>query len=336
MADLSEKKFGWGRIPVMDTIQRVPGGLMVCMMLLGCLINTFFPKALTIGSYTTYLFKQGHNPMIGMLLVCSGAQISVRNAGLTLYKGFVLNFSKVLLGIAIGLLLGKMLGPGATLLGLTPLALIAAMSNSNGGLYTALATKYGEDSDIGAIAVISINDGPFFTMLAMGASGLANIPFITLIACLVPLLFGMLLGNLDDKWRKFLAPGVGLAVPFMGLPLGANLNIKDIFTAGIPGIVLGLLTVIVTGFGSYFIYKLAVPKKNRKCSGLGFAVGTAAGNSAATPLALAAVDPSLADIAAKATVQVSAAVVVTALIVPFMVDFLDKLEKKSGAKIATA
>ena len=336
MSDLSEKKFGWGKIPVMDTIQRVPGGLMVCMMLLGCLINTFFPKALTIGSYTTYLFKQGHNPMIGMLLVCSGAQISVRNAGLTLYKGFVLNFSKVLLGIAIGLFLGKVVGPGATLLGLTPLALIAAMSNSNGGLYTALATKYGEDSDIGAIAVISINDGPFFTMLAMGASGLANIPFITLVACLVPLLFGMLLGNLDDKWRKFLAPGVGLAVPFMGLPLGANLNIKDIFTAGIPGIVLGLLTVIVTGFGSYFIYKLVVPKKNRKCSGLGFAVGTAAGNSAATPLALAAVDPSLADIAAKATVQVSAAVVVTALVVPFMVDFLDKLEKKSQAKIAAA
>jgi 2-keto-3-deoxygluconate permease len=270
--------------------------------------------------------------MIGMLLVCSGAQISVRNAGLTLYKGFVLYFSKILLGIAIGLILGKVAGPNATLLGLTPLALIAAMSNSNGGLYTALATKYGEDSDIGAIAVVSTNDGPFFTMLAMGASGLANIPFLTLIACLVPLLFGMLLGNLDDKWRKFLAPGVALAVPFMGLPLGANLNLRDILTAGLPGIALGLITVLVTGVGSYFIFKLAVPKKNRKCAGLGFAVGTAAGNSAATPLALAAVDPSLQSIAAKATVQVSAAVVVTAIIVPFVVDFLDKREKRALAK----
>jgi 2-keto-3-deoxygluconate permease len=336
MSDASEKKLGWGRIPVMDTIQKIPGGMMVCMMLLGCLINTFFPKALMIGSYTTYLFKNGHNPMIGMLLVCSGAQISVRNAGLTLYKGFALNLSKVILGVAIGLVLGKVAGPGATLLGLTPLALIAAMSNSNGGLYTALATRYGEESDIGAIAVLSINDGPFFTMLAMGASGLANIPFLTLVACLVPLLFGMLLGNLDDKWRKFLAPGVGLAVPFMGLPLGANLNIKDIFTAGIPGIILGLMTVIITGFGSYFFYKLVVPKKSRKCSGLGFAVGTAAGNSAATPLALAAVDPSLAPIAAVATVQVSAAVVISAIIVPFMVDFLDKLEKRSRAKEVAA
>ncbi|MDR3248764.1 MAG: 2-keto-3-deoxygluconate permease [Treponema sp.] len=320
----------------MDMIQKVPGGMMVCMMLLGCLINTFFPKALMIGSFTTYLFKNGHNPMIGMLLVCSGAQITVRNAGLTLYKGMVLNVSKVLLGIAIGLILGKVAGPQATLLGLTPLALIAAMSNSNGGLYTALATRYGEESDIGAIAVLSINDGPFFTMLAMGASGLANIPWITLIACLVPRLVGMLLGNLDDKWRKFLAPGVGLAVPFMGLPLGANLNIKDIFTAGIPGVVLGVMTVIITGFGSYFIYKFVVPRKNRKSSALGFAVGTAAGNSAATPLALAAIDPSLAPYAAAATVQVSAAVVISALLVPFMVDFLDKLEKKSQAAAAPA
>jgi hypothetical protein len=40
----------------------------------------------------------------------------------------------------------------------------------------------------------------------------------------------------------------------------------------------------------------------------------------------------LQSIAAKATVQVSAAVVVTAIIVPFVVDFLDKREKKALAK----
>ena len=325
----------WGKVPLMDTIQKIPGGMMVFFMFLGCLVNTFFPEALKIGGFTTALFKTGHTPMIGLLLVCSGAQITVRNAGLTLWKGFVLNTSKVVLGCIIGVVLGKLVGPHGMLFGLTPLALIAAMSNSNGGLYTALATRYGDNSDIGAIAVISLNDGPFFTMLAMGLSGLANIPWMTLVAVLVPIVVGMILGNLDDKFRHFLAPGVALAVPFMGFPLGANLNINDVLTAGVPGIALGLLTIAVTGFGSYFLYKIFVPAKDRKCAALGAAVGTAAGNSAATPAILAAVDPAFAPIAAAATVQVSAAVVITALAIPLIVDYLYKREIQQKAVLAT-
>jgi 2-keto-3-deoxygluconate permease len=118
---------------------------------------------------------------------------------------------------------------------------------------------------------------------AMVASGLINISFLVLVACLVPLLFGMLLGNQYDKWREFLAPGVSLAVPFMYLPLGANLNLRGILYAGLPGIALGLLTVLVTGVGTYLVFKLCVPKKNHKCAMLGFAVGTVVGNFAAPP-----------------------------------------------------
>jgi 2-keto-3-deoxygluconate permease len=318
----------WGKVPLMDTIQKVPGGLMVCFMFLGCLVNTFFPQALQIGGFTTALFKTGHTPMIGLLLVCSGAQITVRNAGLTLWQGCVLNFSKVILGCAIGVALGITAGPNATLLGLSPLALIAAMSNSNGGLYTALATRYGENSDIGAIAVVSLNDGPFFTMLAMGMTGLANIPWMALMAVLVPIIAGMILGNLDDKFRQFLAPGVALSVPFMGFPLGANLNIKDIVNAGLPGILLGLLTIVVTGAGCYYAFKWLVPAKDRKCTALGAALGTAAGNSAATPAIVAAIDPNLTSVAAAATVQIGAAVVITALFIPLIVDFLSKMETR--------
>lgn len=208
-----------GKVPILKSIEKVPGGLMVVFLLLGAIVNTFAPEVLEIGSFTTALFKNGALPLIAVLLVCSGAQFTLKTAGIALWKGFVLNTAKVVLGCLVGVILGKLMGPRAAIFGLTPLALISAMANSNGGLYTALASKYGNETDIAAVAIISTNDGPFFTMLAMGMTGLASIPWIALVAVIVPIVVGMILGNLDDDMRKFLVPGVMmLSIPFFHFP----------------------------------------------------------------------------------------------------------------------
>ena len=321
-----------GKIPILKTIQRLPGGLMVVFLLLGAIVNTFAPEVLQIGSFTTALFKNGALPLIAVLLVCSGAQITLKTAGIAMWKGVVLNTAKVVLGCLLGVMVGKLIGPRAAIFGLTPLALIAAMSNSNGGLYTALASKYGDETDIAAVAIISSNDGPFFTMLAMGMTGLANIPWVALVAVIVPIVVGMILGNLDDDMRKFLAPGVMLSIPFFSFPLGASLNLIDIVKAGLPGVVLGLLTLLVTGFGGYFAYKYLVPKHAKRSDAIGAGIATSAGNAAATPAAVAAIDPSWAPFAAVATVQVGASVVITAILCPLLVDFLYRWEQNRSKK----
>ncbi|KAJ50291.1 2-keto-3-deoxygluconate permease [Clostridium tetanomorphum] len=307
---------------ILKNVQKVPGGLMVIPLLLGATINTLFPQILNIGGFTTALFKQSATALIALFVLCNGAQIDIKQAGKPLYKGIILTLTKFVIGAFIGWFIGKTFGH-AGILGLTPLALVAAITNSNGGLYAALAGQYGDSTDVGAISILSLNDGPFFTMLAFGISGLANIPFIALIAVLIPILIGFVLGNLDEDMRKFLANGQSLLIPFFAFPLGAALDFRTILKAGLPGLMLGVIVVIITGFGGYFSTALFGKKR-----AVGAAIGTTAGNAVGTPAALALADPSLNPYVAIATAQIAAAVIVTAILCPLLVSYLDKIDKR--------
>lgn len=148
------------------TMKKFPGGMMVIPLLIGCLVNTFIPQCLQIGGFTTALFKSGQATLVGLFIFCSGATINVRQVGQPLYKGAVLTILKLVIGVIIGYLLNMAFGP-AGVLGLTPFAVIAAVTNSNGAIYTALAKEFGDETDMGAIAVLSLNDGPIVFILML-------------------------------------------------------------------------------------------------------------------------------------------------------------------------
>lgn len=311
---------------IKDTIDRIPGGLMIIPLLLGAIINTLFPQALMIGGFTTAMFKQGALAILGVFLVCMGSQMSFRVAPRSLKKGVILTVSKYILGVIIGIGVGKLLGP-AGLLGLTPLAIIAAMTNSNGGLYVALTGEYGDETDVGAVSVLSLNDGPFLTMVALGISGQASIPILAFVAVIVPISLGMILGNLDPKMRTFLAGGEKLLIPFFAFPLGAAMNLSDVFTAGLSGILLGVMTTIITGFGGYYALRLFGEKRALA----GFAEGSTAGNAIGTPAAVAAADVAYLPLVATATAQVAAACIVTAFLCPLLLVYMNNYLNKNKA-----
>ena len=325
---------------ILQTVKKVPGGMMVVPLLMGACVNTFFPGFWTAfdGTFTTHLWKSGAMPILAVFLFCNGATIDFKKAGVPLAKGLIITVVKVGIGILIGLLVSSVFGP-AGLLGVTPLAVVGAMANSNGGLYASLAGEYGDNTDVGAVAILSINDGPFFTMVALGAAGIAKIPFNTLIGCVIPIVVGCLLGNLDEDIRKFCEPGAVMTIPFFSFPLGAGLNLKNLIVAGAPGILLGLFCCVLTGFAGYGVYKLLQPVKGLGIEHpeVGAAIGTTAGNAAATPAAVAAVDASLLATAEAATAQVTCAVIVTAICCPLLVTWLAKRESaKRAAKVQEA
>lgn len=312
---------------ILKNVQKIPGGMMVVPLLLGATVNTFFPQFFELGGFTEALFSTGANALLGAFLLANGAQISVKQAGKPLYKGLMMLFVKLVVGAALGMLVNVIFGP-AGVLGITPLAIIAALTNSNGGLFAALGGQYGDATDVSVTSIIAINDGPFLTMLVLGATGLASVPITALIATIIPILIGFVLGNLDEDIKNFLKPAATILIPFFAFPLGAGLDFKQLLTAGVSGIILGVATTVFTGLAGYYSYKL-IKDPNPEVGG---AIGTTAGNAVGTPAAVAATDPSLSAIASVATAQVAASIIVTAILTPLLVNFLSKRENKNNYK----
>ncbi|MDF2522906.1 MAG: kdgT4 [Clostridiales bacterium] len=318
---------------IIKTVQKFPGGMMVIPLLLGATINTLFPEFLKIGGFTSGLLSNaGVKTFVGLFLFVSGAAINIKQVGIPVYKGAVLTVSKVGGGIAIGILLGMIFGP-LGFLGITPLAIIAALANSNSVMYAILANQVGDSTDVGAVSVLGLDDGPFFTMIALGAAGMATIPFMDMVAVIIPLLLGLILGNLDEDIRSICEKGTPLVIPFNGFVLGAGMNLKDVVKAGLPGVVLGLISLILTGFFCYWVYNLFFGRKKK--TAVGFGVGNTAGNAVVTPSAIGQSDPSWAPFAAVATAQVAAACVVTSILCPLLTIYLHKRIQQKYSKPTT-
>ena len=236
--------------------------------------------------------------------------------------------------MAVGYTLGYLAGDRYDgFLGLSVMAIIAAMSNGNGGLYAALTGQYGNRSDVGAISVISLNDGPFLTMIALGILG-ESFPAAAFIGVLVPMLLGFILGQLDPDMRKFLAAGEVLVIPFFAFALGAAyMNLADFLRADVllAGLLLAVLTVVVGGLSMAAMLRLF---GERSQTG-GVAEASTAGNAGGTPAAIALVaggtgGEAYRSIVATAQAQISISTITTALLCPLAVILWDRWQRSRG------
>lgn len=309
------------RFPMFLAMMKVPGGLMLIPLILGSLMGTFAPDALAIGGFTTALFKNSAMPLIALLIFATGTQVNMRTGGPILATAGTILLMKTIVPATLIIILGSFVGLDG-LWGVSILAMLAAFDNSNGGLWLAYTGQYGDSRDRGAYVASAVNDGPFFSLLFLGASGMADIPMTALIAALVPFLLGVLVGNLDVQWRNVLKPVPNIVIPFFAFSLGTGINLASVISGGMSGLVLGLLISPITGYLVYVGYKYILRRGGK--SGIGFAAGTTAGNAIATPAVVAAADPSLLHYVGTATAQVAACVLISSILAPLLASYFLK------------
>ena len=311
------------RVPLFDGMNRIPGGLMLIPLILGSVVGTFFPGFLSLGNFTTALFQASALPLIGLLIFATGMQITLKTSGPVLATSGVLLLCKSIIPATAVVLLAQIVGLDG-ILGVSILALLVTMDNSNGGLWLAFTGRYGDARDRGAYMASAINDGPFFSMLFLGVAGLANIPFQLLLAAVIPLLIGILVGNLDQRWTEIMRPIPNMVIPFFAFALGTGINLQNVLSGGLSGIIVGIIATLFTGTLAYLGYRFILRRGNK--AGIGIASATTAGNAIATPAIIALADPTFAPYVEVATAQIASAVLVTAVFAPLLATWVLKRE----------
>ncbi len=320
------RKAGTLRSPmqIMRSVNRVPGGLMVVPLFIGMLLNTFAPDLLKIGGFTQALTGVGYPTVLGMYLFTVGTKMTWRTAPKIMLRGFGIMTAKVGTATLLALLVARAFG--GQVFGLSTLAVMVAMSDTNGGMFMALTSVMGSRDDSATYVPQSIETGPFLTMVIFVGTGLAVIPWLTMVSVIAPIIVGAILGNLDAEIREFFGSHEPIIVPFMAFTLGQTINLSSVVTAGAPGVLLGITVVVITGIVCILADRLLGG------SGIaGAAASSTAGNSAAVPQAVALADPTFAPIAAAATVQVTASVIVTAVLTPLLTSWWYKRVHRQAA-----
>jgi 2-keto-3-deoxygluconate permease len=302
---------------IKDSMDRIPGGLMLVPLLLGALCKTFVPEAPGYFKGFTQGIMTGVVPILAVWFFCMGASIKLSATGTVLRKSGTLVLTKLIAAWIIVLVASQFIPPEGIhtglFAGMSILAIVCAMDMTNGGLYASLMQTYGTKEEAGAFVLTSIESGPLMSMIILGASGAAHFEPQIFIGAVLPFLVGFALGNLDPKLRALFAPGGQLMIPFFAFSLGNTINLGTLFSPLLGlGLMLAFGVIVLTGIPLILADKII----GRGTGTAGIAASSTAGAAAANPVAIAAVAPQFAPAAADATVLVAICIIVTSVVVP--------------------
>ena len=298
---------------MVNFMKKVPAGTFIVPMLLSALLYTIWPDLLQIGGVTEDFLGGGSmNIIIGLVTFCSGIGIELKSIGQLIKRHVLLLVLKLILTTALGLGYVALFGQEG-IFGISALAFIVTMASVNAALYVSLVNDYGTKVDSAAFGIISIFTIPVVPVFIYSLQGTAGINFAPVINILIPLILGMILGNIDPDFRDLFANGVGLLIPIIGWKIGQTMNLVDGLEAGFTGIILAIVYYILMS------PLVLVDKKVLKNDGVvGASMNGVAAFASSFPAIVAQTVPAVEPYVASATAQVLAVALVTVIATPIL------------------
>lgn len=296
-------------------MNRIPAGTFLVPMLLSAVFYTIWPNLFSgIGGITNaFLGGSGTSFIIGLICFCSGIGINVKTLGKLFKRHGVLLVVKFVLTVGFGLLFISLFGQEG-IFGISALAFVVAMCSMNPALYVSLANDFGDDVDKAAIGLVGLFGIPAVPMFIYAISGQGEIDWMPIISTILPLILGMILGNLDKDFSKIFGTGITVLLPLLGWNIGQGMNLIEGLQSGVYGIVLVLVFYLLMS------PIVLVDQKLLKNDGVAaMSMNAVAGVSASFPAIIAQVNPGVAPYVTSATTQIVTLAIITIVVTPILV-----------------
>lgn len=111
-------------------------------------------------------------------------------------------------------------------------------------MYAGLMGTMGNEVERGAVAITTLVVGPPVTMIVLGAAGQAPIGW-TLVGAILPIVVGIILGNLFPSFKKMMAPALTGVIVLTFFAMGSSMTFGQLIAGGVPGILLGVICSVV-------------------------------------------------------------------------------------------
>lgn len=300
---------------MVNFMRRVPVGTFIIPMLISAVIFTFWPDFFSnIGGVTDELLGgKGNSFIIGLITFVSGIGVDVASLGKLFKRHGIILIFKFVFVIALGFAFMSLFGHEG-ILGVSSLAFVVALMGANPSLYISLVEDYGDDLDPAAFGLTALFAIPALPMLVFGLGGGASVDWMPIISAIIPMVLGIILGNLDPDFRDLFANGVPLLIPVLGWNIGMSLNLIEGLQSGLAGIVLAILYYVFMA-PTYVLDKSIL--KNDGIASLSMMSITA--TSASFPMIIAQSFPELQVYVNDATAQIVTAAIITIIVTPILV-----------------
>ncbi len=301
-------------------LQKLPAGLFLVPMIISMIIYTIAPNLMMTGGMVQSLFSgEGVGFIVAALTFYSGTSLNFKRLVRILKRHGVILVVKGIVSVTLSLLYIKFFGQ-AGILGVPALAFVVAVSSVNPAVYMSTVDVYGNDDDPAAYGLTGLFSLPLFPIIVYsivaGSAG-GGMDWTPVFTTLIPLIAGMILGNIDPDFAAVFTPGIGAILPLLGWNLGQGMNLVEAIKAGGSGLILLAMFYVL----NYYVFIL--DNKILKNDGIvALGLWNVAGVSTSTPAVIIGLYPAIVGQYGSAAIsQVLLVCVITSVLTPVIAQF---------------